>query len=136
MPFIKRNAVRPGESNLTGEQTQGTTTTKVAPSGSSTIAGTINNFVSFLAGIDVYMGLTAYDFLTTYGFFTAAAGATISGGATIDNLTVTGYSYIGSPTVLGCFRMYLDATTPLPKLQIEQLTTLPDTWTWRSEFGV
>jgi hypothetical protein len=133
--FIKRNAVRPGDSNLTGEQTGGTAAGQRTASAGSWLGGAVNAFSSFLQGLDVYMGLTVYDFITNYGFLTAAGGSDLSGGVQADNLNVTGYFYIGTPTVAGCFRMYLDATTPLPKLQIEQLTTLPDTWTWRGEFS-
>jgi hypothetical protein len=99
------------------------------------VADILNKFVTFTAGMDVRLGLTVYDFLTSVDFFTAQNGAEIAGGATIDNLTVTGYSYIGSTSALGCVRMYLDATTPIPKMQMEQLTTLPDTWTWIGEWG-
>jgi hypothetical protein len=39
-------------------------------------------------------------------------------------------------TTIGAYRFSLDATTPLPNLIIEQLTSLaPEVWTWRGQFG-
>jgi hypothetical protein len=96
-----------------------------------------DKFITFLAGAEVNLGLKVYDFLTTAGFFSAENGAEIQGGLRTDTLVVTGYTYSGDENTVGTYRWYLDTTTPSPKIQYEQLTSLgpPQVWTWVMEMG-
>ena len=134
--FQQRNMVKPGEggSTLAGPR-------KPQPSTNTTanlLKDLLSQFVTFLAGVEIYGGLTVNDFLNVYGYTIITSGAEVSGGLKTDNVTVTGYWYLTpsgtDENTVGSYRFYIDSGTPLPKLQMEQLITAGE-WKWVGEFG-
>lgn len=130
--FQDRNMVKPGEggSTLAGPR-------KPQPSTNTTanlLKDLLSQFVTFLAGVEIYGGLTVNDFLNVYGYTIITSGAEVSGGLLTDTITVSEFLYFGDPNTIGTYRLYADSETPLPRLQIEQLTSV-GVWTWIGEFG-